>query len=251
MYGSLGHCPLVLGQKQVSLVIRATSTFGILQRTPLMTLVLAMGFWIAAALVCDPADNASLLRQELISTSAQCRDSIENCARPVARFFSSIAEGASTVVDGVEKHLRAGSEITGEIAESWPLGLGIEAGSVQDVLQSVKTSLSERIQTVNLLVLLFVLRICSLKTLLPVLAVFALAALLDAWCMRRIVALTFSTPMPSVNFWLVQTSGVLAAGAVGIAAMPFVQAPLVAFICLILFVHLVAEWLRTHHKFLG
>ena len=231
--------------------MRATTTFGIHQRTALMTLVLAMGLWIAAALVCDPADSVSLLRQELISTSAQCRDSIESCARPVAGFFSSIADGASLVVNGVEKLLDAGSEMTGEIAESWPWGLGIEAGSVQDVLQSVKTSLTERVQTVNLLVLLFVLRICSLKALLPALEIFALAALLDAWCMRRIAALTFSTPMPSVNFWLVQASGVLAAGAIGIAAMPFEQAPLVAFGCLSLFVCSVAGWLRTFHKFGG
>ena len=34
--------------------MRAMTTFGILQRTALMTLVLAMGLWIAAALVCDP-----------------------------------------------------------------------------------------------------------------------------------------------------------------------------------------------------
>ncbi len=229
--------------------MRATTTFGILQRTALMTLVLAMGLWIAAALVYDPADSVSLLRQELISTSAQCRDSIESCARPVAGFFSSIAEGASSVVNEVEKLLSAGSEMTEEIAGSWPRGLGIEAGSVQDVLQSVKTSLTERVQTVNLLVLLFVLRICSLKALLPALEIFALAALLDAWCMRRIAALTFSTPMPSVNFWLVQASGVLAAGALGIAAMPFEQAPLVAFGCLALFVCSVSGWLRTFHKF--
>lgn len=231
--------------------MRATTTFGILQRTALMTLALAMGLWIAAALVCDPADSVSLLRQELISNSAQCRDSIESCARPVARFFSAIADGASSVVNGVEKLLSAGSAMTREIAGSWLQGLGIEAVSVQNVLQSVKTSLIERIQTVNLLVLLFVLRICSLKALLPALEIFALAALLDARCMRRIATLTFSTPMPSVSFWLVQASCVLAAGAVGIAAMPFVQAPLVTFICLILFVHLVAERLRTHHKFLG
>lgn len=229
--------------------MRPTTTFGILQRTALMTLVLAMGLWIAAALICDPADSASLLRQELISTSAQCRDSIESCARPVAGFFSSIAEGASSVVNGVEKLLSAGSAMTGEIAGSWPRGLGIEAGSVQDVLQSVKTSLIERIQSLNLLVLLFVLRICSLKELLPALEIFALAALLDAWCMRRIAALTFSTPMPSVNFRLVQTSAVLAAGALGIAAMPFEQAPLVTFGCLALFVCSVAGWLRTFHKF--
>ena len=229
--------------------MRATTTFGILQRTALMTLVLAMGLWIAASLVCAPADSASLLRQELISTSAQCRDSIESCARPAAGFFSSIAEGASTVVNGVEKLLSAGSAMTREIAGSWLQGLGIEAVSVQNVLQSVKTSLIERIQTVNLLVLLFVLRICSLKTLLPALEIFALAALLDAWCMRRIAALTFSTPMPSVNFWLVQASGVLAAGALGIAAMPLEQAPLVAFGCLALFVCSVAGWLRTFHKF--
>lgn len=229
--------------------MRATTTFGILQRTALLTLVLAMGLWIAAALVCDPADSVSLLRQELISTSAQCRDSIKSCSRPMAGFFSSIAEGASSVVNGIEKLLRAGSAMTGEIAGSWPLGLGIEAGSVQDVMQSVKTSLIERIQSVNLLVLLFVLRICSLKTLLPALEIFALAALLDAWCMRRIATLTFNTPMPSVNFWLVQASGVLAAGALGIAAMPFEQAPLVAFGGLALFVCSVAGWLRTFHKF--
>lgn len=229
--------------------MRATTTFRILQRTALMTLVLAMGLWIATALFCNPADSASLLRQELISTSAQCRDSIESCARPVAGFFSAIADGASSVVNGVEKLLSAGSEMTWEIAGSWPRGLGIEAGSVQDELQLMKTSLIERFQTVNLLVLLFVLRICSLKALLPALEIFALAALLDAWCMRRIAALTFSTPMPSVNFWLVQASGVLAAGAIGIAAMPFEQAPLVAFGCLSLFVCSVAGWLRTFHKF--
>lgn len=216
-----------------------------------MALVLAIAVWIAAALVCNPADSASLLRQELISTSAQCRDSIKSCARPVAVFFSSIAEGASSAVNGIEKLLSAGSEMTGEIAGNWPPGLGIDARSVQDVLQPMKTSLIERFQTVNLLVLLFVLQIYSLKALLSALEIFALAALLDAWCMRRISALTFSTPMPSVNFWLIQTSGVLAAGAFGKATMPFEQAPLVAFICLILLVHLVAEWLRTHHKFLG
>ena len=231
--------------------MRATTTFGILQRTALMTLVLAMGLWIAAALVCDPADSASLLRQELISSSAQCRDSIESCTRPVAGFFSSIADGASSVVNGVEKLLSVGSEMTEEIAGSWPRELEIDAGKVQDILQPVKRTLLERVQTVNLLVPLFVLRICSLKALLPALGIFALAALLDAWCMRRIAALTFSTPMPSVNFCLVQTSGVLAAGAIGIAAMPFEQAPLVAFGCLALFVCSVAGWLRTFHKFGG
>lgn len=77
--------------------------------------------------------------------------------------------------------------MTEEITGSWPRGLGIEVGSVQDVLQSVQTSLIKHIQTMNLLVLLFVLRICSLKALLPVLEIFALTALLDAWCMRRIL----------------------------------------------------------------
>ena len=157
--------------------MRATTTFGILQRTALMRLVLAMGLWIAAAPFCAPADSASLLRQELISTSAQYRDSIESCAPPVAGFFSAIADGASSVVNGIEKLLSAGSEITGEIAGSWPLKLGIEAESVQDVLQSMKTSPIERIQNVNLLVLLFVLQFYSLKALLPAVGIF----LLDAW----------------------------------------------------------------------
>ena len=44
---------------------------------------------------------------------------------------------------------------------------------------------------------------------------------------------------------------VLAAGDIGIAAMPFERAPLVAFGCLTLCIYAVSEWLRTFHSVLG
>ena len=65
--------------------------------------------------------------------------------------------------------------------------------------------------TLRTLCLLLVLRLCALKALLGLLAALAAAALIDAWCQRRIAALSFEPPLPSVNFWLVQVAAICAA----------------------------------------
>lgn len=231
--------------------MHGATTFGLLRRTALMTIVLALGLWTATAFWCKPAESVSLLQQELITTSAECRHSIERCAKPVAVVFSTLIEAGAAIVGGVEQLLGKGSEAVGEVTEDWPLSIDEAAGTVEQGLKSAQSAFVARVQTVNILVLLFVLRLCAIKALLPAVGIFALAALVDAWCMRRIAALTFCTPVPSVNFWLVQASGGLAAGALGIAAMPFEWAAHVAFGCLALFVSSVAGWLRTFHKFGG
>lgn len=231
--------------------MHGATTFGLLRRTGLMTIVLALVLWTAAAFWCKPAESVSLLQQELITTSAECRHSIEKCAKPVAGVFSTLIEAGAAIVGGVERLLGKGSEAVGNVTEDWPLSIDEAAGTVEQGVKSVQSVFVARVQTVNIVVLLFVLRLCAIKALLPAVGIFALAALVDAWCMRRIAALTFCTPVPSVNFWLVQASGVLAAGAIGIAAMPFEWAAHLAFGCLALFVISVAGWLRTFHKFGG
>ena len=231
--------------------MHGATTFGLLRRTALMTIVLALGLWTAAAFWCKPADSVSLLQQELITTSAECRHSIERCAKPVAGVFSAVIEGEAAFVGGIEQLFGKGREVVGEVAEDWPLSIDEAAGAMENGLKSVNSAFVARVQTVNILLLLFVLRLCAIKALLPAVGIFAFAALVDACCMRRIAALTFCTPVPSINFWLVQASGVLAAGALGIAAMPFEWAAHVAFGCLALFVISVAGWLRTFHKFGG
>ena len=229
--------------------MHGATTFGVLRRTALMTVVLALGLWTAAAFWCKPAESVSLLQQELITTSAKCRHSIEKCAKPVAGVFSTLIEGGVAVVGGIEQLLGKGSEAVGKVDEDWPLSFDEAAEAVEQGLKSAKSAFVKRVQTINILVLLFVLRLCAIKALLPVVGIFAIASLVDAWCMRRIAALTFCTPIPSVNFWLVQASGVLAAGALGIAAIPFEWAAHLAFGCLALLVISVAGWLRTFHKF--
>lgn len=229
--------------------MHGATTFGLLRRTALMTIVLALGLWTAAAFWCKPAESVNLLQQELITTSAECRHSIERCAKPIAGVFSTLIEAGAAVASGIEQLLGKGSEAVGEVTEDWPLSIDEATGAVENGLKSAQSAFVARVQTVNILVLLFVLRLCAIKALLPAVGIFATAALVDAWCMRRIAALTFCTPVPSVNFWLVQASGVLAAGALGIAAMPFDWAAHLAFGCLALFVISVAGWLRTFHKF--
>ena len=110
---------------------------------------------------------------------------------------------------GVEHLLGKGSEAVGEVAEDWSLSIDETAGTVEHGLKSAQSVFVARVQTINILVLL------------PAMGIIAIASLVDAWCKRRISALTFCTSVSSANFWLVQASGVLAAGALRIAAMPF------------------------------
>lgn len=51
--------------------MHGATTFGLLHRTALMTIVLAIGLWKAAAFWCKPAESVSLLQQELITTSTE------------------------------------------------------------------------------------------------------------------------------------------------------------------------------------
>lgn len=231
--------------------MHGATTFGLLRRTALMTIVLAISLWVVAAVFCKPAESVNLLHQELVTTPTECRHSIGRCAEPVAGFFSAVIKGGIWVVDGVERLLGEGSEVAGKVVGDCPRAIDEVSEAIKNGLNSAEAAFVARVQTVNILVLLLVLRLCAIKALFPAIGIFALAALVDAWCMRRIAALTFCTPVPSINFWLVQSSGVLAAGALGLAAMPFEWAAQVAFGCLALFVISVAGWLRTFHKFGG
>ncbi len=103
--------------------------------------------------------------------------------------------------------------------------------------------------TLRTLCLLLVLRLCALKALLGLLAALAAAALIDAWCQRRIAALSFEPPLPSVNFWLVQVAAICAAAAAGLAVMPVSAAPGLALAALIAFIAAFSGWVRTFHKF--
>ncbi len=218
-----------------------------LKRTLATSLVLVLAFWVLAALFTDPAESAALLKTEALSSPSACRDVLQVCARPASDFFGAAIEAL------VSLH-KLGLDLKEGLApqESLPGFEAILAAILREPAgwgAQVCHWLAVRLQNVNVLVLLFVLRLCALKSVLPALAAFGAAAFLDAWCMRRIGAMTFDAPSPAVNFWLSQAAAVLAAVALGCAALPVQSAARFLFWSTALLLFAAAGWVRTFHRF--
>ena len=120
---------------------------------------------------------------------------------------------------------------------------------VQFILRNLSEWLADRAQTVNLLVLLAVLRCCGLADGLELLAVFAAAALVDALSMRKIASLGFLPPLPGINFWLARIGAICLGFAAGVGIMPFSAAPQIMFWALAAALCCAAGWVRTFHRF--
>lgn len=218
--------------------MHSSTRFAIMRRTALLTLAAALLMWLAAALFADPVPASRLLQIEAAAASAACRGTLEICAQPVLQGFARAAGALETALAGA-----------GELVPALGALAGDEAASASELLQQLHAALQARLMTLRTLCLLLVLRLCALKALLGLLAALAAAALIDAWCQRRIAALSFEPPLPSVNFWLVQVAAISAAAAAGLAVMPVSAAPGLALAALIAFIAAFSGWVRTFHKF--
>ena len=207
----------------------------LLRRTLAASLALSIVLWTTAALLATPETASRVLSAELSSSSSACRQHLVDCARPIAAPFSFVLRSLP----------RPNPDLSYFLPE--------EAAVIGDALHALRRSLSEwleeRTRTLNLLVLLAVLRCCGLVDGFLALAVFAAAALTDALSMRKIAALGFMPPLPGINFWLARAGSVCLGISAGVGVMPFSAAPLVMFWALAAALCCAAGWVRTFHRF--
>lgn len=207
----------------------------LLRRVLTASLAMCVFLWTAAAMLSSPEGAARAVYAELSTSSALCRQQLAACSQPVSAPFSYVL---STLPSS---NVSAFSSLHDELS-------GLDQ-MVQFILRNLSEWLAERAQTVNLLVLLAVLRCCGLADGLELLAVFAAAALVDALSMRKIASLGFLPPLPGINFWLARIGAICLGFAAGVGIMPFSAAPQIMFWALAAALCCAAGWVRTFHRF--